>query len=118
MKSTNRRTQSSRGSRSAKGSRTSNGRPRSKNSRAGKTRNKRSNARKDPHLRVSFDRADQIRQRLLSDEVFLSSGDVRTLISILNDVYPVRSERSKQVWQPLLIGMGIGIVLLMGLTMI
>jgi hypothetical protein len=76
-------------------------------------------------LRVSFTDADRVRRHLLSEQVeVLNTRDIRTMLTILNDVYPSAGMRSrrhtaspvapKPVWQPFLLGIGIGLVLLVG----
>jgi hypothetical protein len=87
-------------------------------------RTARTRATAQTRLRVSFDEADRVRRHLLSDQVgVLSTRDIRTLLHILNDVYPPpgpRSHRSGHAtvaspgWQPFLLGMGIGLALLVG----
>ena len=64
-------------------------------------------------FRVSYAEANRLRSRLLSADVeTLSRRDVYTMIKILNDMYPVRQTKfSPSTWQPLLIGMGIGLLL-------
>lgn len=81
-------------------------------------------------LRVSFSDADRVRRHLLSEQVeVLNTRDIRTMLKILNDVYPThetrsqtpspRSSGSSSLWQPFLLGIGIGLVLLVGaLTMV
>lgn len=76
-------------------------------------------------LRVSFSDADRVRRHLLSEQVeVLNTKDIRTMLKILNDVYPTRRTRSQasrsrssessSLWQPFLLGIGIGLVLLIG----
>lgn len=76
-------------------------------------------------LRVPFDDADRVRRHLLSEQVeVLNTRDIRTMLSILNDVYPnsgthvrqnaPRATSSHSIWQPFLLGVGIGLMLLVG----
>jgi hypothetical protein len=73
-------------------------------------------------LRVSFADADRVRRHLLSEQVeVLTTRDIRTMLKILNDVYPARkmrsqanSTRSSSLWPSFLLGIGIGLVLLLG----
>ncbi len=78
-------------------------------------------------LRVSFTDADRVRRHLLSEQVeVLNTRDIRTMLNVLNDVYPTRGTRSNRnfkgasqsssqsIWQPFLLGVGIGLVLLVG----
>jgi hypothetical protein len=63
--------------------------------------------------RVSYAEAHRLRTMLLSADVdTLSRRDVHTMIKILNDIYPVRQTHSSAfMWQPLLVGVGIGLFL-------
>lgn len=94
-----------------------------------KTRTRRATRSAKPsraRLRVSFADADRVRRHLLSDRVeVLNTQDIRTMLNILNDVYPARKTRSRQkrssarpsapsAWNPFLLGVGIGLVLLIG----
>ncbi len=76
-------------------------------------------------LRVSFSDADRVRRHLLSERVeVLNTKDIRAMLNILNDVYPTKGIHSRQpskhasqsqsIWQPFLLGVGIGLVLLVG----
>ncbi len=69
-----------------------------------------------PRLRVSPAHANRIRARLASEHVeMLRTADVRDLLTILDDVYPSRRQASRSSWRPLLIGVGIGLLILLGL---
>jgi hypothetical protein len=70
-------------------------------------------------LRVSYAEAQRVRRLLLSSEVeSLSNRDVATIVRILNDVYPQKSSISTPVfWQPLLVGVGIGLLLVIGIAL-
>lgn len=63
--------------------------------------------------RVSYAEANRLRATLLSADVdTLGRRDVHTMIKILNDLYPVRQTHSSALmWQPLLVGVGIGLFL-------
>jgi len=70
---------------------------------------------------VPFSDAERVRRHLLSESVqVLPVKDIRTMLRILNDVYPVGRSRSttsvvaspSSRWQPFLWGVGIGLVLL------
>lgn len=70
-------------------------------------------------LRIPYADADRVRQHLLSEDVQeLSRQDVRTLLKILDDVYPTSSRASTPIWLPLLIGIGIGLLLILGLFIV
>ncbi len=70
------------------------------------------------HLRVKYAEADRVRELLLATDVHtLSKRDVQILLQILNDVYPVRKRKSRFLWQPLLIGIGIGLILVIGMAL-
>ena len=75
-----------------------------------------------PRLRVKIAEANRMRRLLLSKDVqMLHTRDIQTLLKILDDVYPVRytpRHRQQPVWQPLLIGMGIGLLLVMGIMVL
>jgi hypothetical protein len=78
---------------------------------------------KSPHknrLRVKYAEANRIRSLLLSEDVqMLSKRDVQTLLKILDDAYPVRKRQPQSsVWQPLLIGIGIGLLLMLGIVLV
>jgi len=76
--------------------------------RAQKTNNRR--------LKVNYAEANRVRSMLLSEHVeMLNRRDVQTLVHILDDVYPVR-RKSYSIVQPLLIGVGLGILLLISMT--
>jgi hypothetical protein len=79
----------------------------------------RSRRRATPRLRVKTAEANRVRQLLLSEDVqMLHKRDIQTLLKILDDIYPVRyapRQRQKSAWQPLLIGMGIGLLLVIGI---
>lgn len=70
-------------------------------------------------LRVPYAEAHRVRTLLVSSEVeSLSNRDVTTLIKILNDVYPQRQSASRPfLWQPLLMGIGIGLLLVIGIAL-
>jgi hypothetical protein len=70
-------------------------------------------------LRVPYAEAQRVRRLLLSSEVeSLSNRDVTTIVKILNDVYPQKSSISTPVfWQPLLVGVGIGLLLVIGIAL-
>jgi hypothetical protein len=68
---------------------------------------------------VKYAEANRVRSLLLSEDVqTLGKRDVQTLLKILDDVYPTRrrERKSRQIWQPLLIGIGIGLILVIGLA--
>ncbi len=79
-----------------------------------------------PRTRVPFADAERVRRHLLSENVqVLPVKDIRTMLRILNDIYPAsgspatRSRSTTSVvaaspsrWQPFLLGVGIGFVLL------
>jgi hypothetical protein len=68
--------------------------------------------------RVKYAEANRVRSLLLSEKVqTLSKRDVQTLIQILDDVYPAQQRRPRLVWQPILIGIGIGIILIIGMAL-
>jgi hypothetical protein len=67
-------------------------------------------------LKVNYAEANRVRSMLLSEHVeMLNRRDVQTLVHILDDVYPVR-RKSHSLMQPLLIGVGLGILLLISMT--
>ena len=70
--------------------------------------------------RVSYAEAHRLRRMLLSADVeTLSRRDVHTMIKILNDIYPVRQTRSSAaMWQPLLVGVGIGLFLVICIALL
>jgi hypothetical protein len=89
------------------------------------TRRRTSSKTSRQRLRVSFADADRVRRHLLSEQVeVLNTRDIRTMLKILNDIYPTREMRSQasssrssassSLWQPFLLGIGIGLVLLVG----
>jgi hypothetical protein len=68
-------------------------------------------------LRVSYTEAHRVRLLLLSDDVEkLNARDVQTILKIIDDVYPMRTHRFFRNWQPFLVGIGIGILLILGLS--
>lgn len=71
-------------------------------------------------LRVKYAEADRVRSLLLSEDVqMLNKRDVQTLLRILEDVYPDRKRQPQSsVWQPLLIGIGIGLLLMLGIALV
>jgi len=70
-------------------------------------------------LKVKYAEANRVRLLLLSEDVqTLSKRDVQTLLKILEDVYPVRKRKPRLVWQPLLIGIGLGLILMIGIALI
>lgn len=70
-------------------------------------------------LRISFAEANRVRSLLLSPEVeTLSKRDIQTLLVILNDVYPVRRSASTVIWQPFVLGSGIGLLLVIGVALL
>ncbi len=72
---------------------------------------------KNSGLKVKYAEADRVRSLLLSQDVqVLSKRDIQTLLNILDDVYPVRERKSHQIWKPLLIGVGIGLILVIGVA--
>ena len=75
---------------------------------------------RNPRLRVRYAEANRVRSLLLSEDVqMLSKRDVQTLLKILDDVYPVQKHPSQlSVWQPLLIGIGIGLLLMLGIALV
>ncbi len=86
-----------------------------------KTRQRKSSPK--PRTRVPFADAERVRRHLLSENVqVLPVKDIRTMLRILNDVYPANRSRSRSTlsvaaspssrWQPFLWGIGIGLVLL------
>lgn len=71
------------------------------------------------HLKVNYAEANRVRLLLLSEDVqTLSKRDVQTLVKILDDVYPGRERKSHSAWQPLLIGIGIGLILIIGIALV
>jgi hypothetical protein len=68
---------------------------------------------------VNAAEANRVRGLLLSEDVqMLHKRDIQTLLKILDDVYPARyaaRQRKRSAWQPLLIGIGIGLLLVMAL---
>lgn len=87
--------------------------PEARTANASRSRSTHSNS---PRLRVKYAEANRVRKLLRSEEVqMLTTRDVRTLLKILDDVYPVRSHR-RSVWQPLLTGIAIGLLLLIWLV--
>jgi len=81
-------------------------------------RTQRTHQTRQPALRVSYAEAQRVRNLLLSSDVeMLSKRDVTTIINILNDVYPQKQPPSLSVrWHPLLVGMGIGVLLVIGIA--
>ena len=73
-----------------------------------------------PRLRVRYAEANRVRSLLLSEDVqMLSKRDVQTLLKILDDVYPVQKlQPQSSMWQPLLIGIGIGLLLMLGIALV
>lgn len=71
-------------------------------------------------LRVKYAEADRVRSLLLSEDVqMLNKRDVQTLLQILDDVYPVQKRQPQlSVWPPLLIGIGIGLLLMLGIALV
>lgn len=71
-------------------------------------------------LRVSYAEAQRVRQRLLSADVeTLSKRDVSTLLTILHDVYPPKSSEAGVARRhPMLLGMGIGLLLILGIAVL
>lgn len=70
-------------------------------------------------LRVKYTEANRVRSLLLSDKTqMLSKRDVQTLVKILNDVYPLPKRKPRMLWQPLLVGIGIGLLLVIGVAVI
>lgn len=69
-------------------------------------------------LRVPAAEAHRLRSMLLSDDVgLIGSQDIRKLVTILEDTYPApRSRRSP--WQPLLVGIGLGLMILAGIILV
>lgn len=68
-------------------------------------------------LRVPAAEADRLRSLLLSDEVgLIGSQDIRKLVTVLEDVYPAQRRRHAY-WQPLLMGIGIGLMILAGIML-
>lgn len=78
----------------------------------------RCNTRHQLKLRVSRGEANRLRRMLRSeDQQTLSSRDVRALLKILDDVYPVKKQTAPtNIKQPLLLGIGIGIILVLGVA--
>ncbi len=74
---------------------------------------------RQPAPRVSYAEAQRVRNLLLSSDVeTLSKRDVTTIINILNDVYPPKQLSSVPVrWHPLLVGIGIGLLLVIGIAL-
>lgn len=69
--------------------------------------------------RVPYSEANRVRSLLLSSDVeMLSRRDIQTLLKILNEVYPVRERKPALLWQPLLIGIGIGLLLVISIAVI
>lgn len=80
---------------------------------------KKTKKRDKQRLRVKYAEANRVRRLLYSEDVqTLNKQDIQTLLTILNDVYPVRERKPQHVLQPLLIGIGIGIILILGLAII
>ena len=70
-------------------------------------------------LRIKYAEANRVRLLLLSEDVqTLSKRDVQTLLKILDDVYPGRQRKPGLVWQPLLIGIVIGLLLVIGMALL
>jgi hypothetical protein len=70
-------------------------------------------------LRVKYAEANRVRLLLLSENVqTLSKRDVQTLLRILDDVYPTRTRKPGLVWQPLLLGIGIGLILVIAMALV
>lgn len=69
-------------------------------------------------LRVSYTEAHRVRNLLLASDVeTLSKRDVATIITILNDVYPPKQSAPGSIhWHPLLVGIGIGLLLVIGIA--
>jgi hypothetical protein len=82
----------------------------------------RTRRRATPRLRVNAAEANRVRQLLLSEDVqMLHKRDIHTLLKILDDVYPARyasRQRRKSAWRPLLIGIGIGLLLILGIMVL
>jgi hypothetical protein len=70
-------------------------------------------------LRVSYPEAQRVRSILLSSDVeTLTRRDIQTLLTIVNDVYPMRKPGTPMLWQPLLFGAGIGLLVVLGIAVI
>jgi hypothetical protein len=85
-----------------------------------RTRSNRPTApRQQPALRVSYAEAQRVRTLLLSSEAeTLSKRDVAAILTIIDDVYPSRPPASRTIrWHPLLVGIGIGLVLVIGIAL-
>lgn len=68
-------------------------------------------------LRVPYPEANRVRSMLLSSDVeTLTRRDIQTLLTILNDVYPVRKSGAPVLWHPLLLGAGIGFLVVIGIA--
>jgi hypothetical protein len=73
---------------------------------------------KKNRLSVKYAEAHRVRSLLLSEHVHkLGRRDVQTLLNILNDVYPTHKRKSRLLWQPLLVGVGIGLIIVIGMTL-
>ena len=82
----------------------------------------RTRRRATPRLRVKAAEANRVRGLLLSEDVqMLHKRDIQTLLKILDDVYPARYAsryRRKSAWRPLLLGIGIGLLLILGIMVL
>lgn len=68
-------------------------------------------------LSVNHTEAHRVRSLLLSEHVHkLNKRDVQTLVQILDEVYPIQRRQSRIVWQPLLVGVGIGLIIVLSIV--
>jgi len=71
------------------------------------------------HLRVRYTDADRVRLRLRSgDTQTLNTHDVHTLLTILDDVYPVKKRKPRSGWLPVFIGIGIGFLVAVSVALL
>lgn len=65
-------------------------------------------------LHVSYAEANRLRHLLLAEDVeVLSKKDVRTLLSILDDVYPAPIRAHSSLVAPIFAGIGIGFAIVL-----
>jgi len=73
---------------------------------------------KRTRLSVNSAEANRVRSLLISEHVrTLRKRDVQTLLQILDDTYPDQKRKPRLVWQPLLVGIGIGLVLVISMAL-
>jgi hypothetical protein len=69
-------------------------------------------------LHVSYAEANRLRHLLLAEDVeILGKKDVRTLLLILNDVYPAPIRAQSSLVAPIFAGIGIGIIIVLAMAM-